>query len=108
MSWPKDKTVAAAFRGTVSEIITTPLGKGKGVRSADRWVYLIVGPKPFIFCERCGTSEKPPDPPGSGAPGEARNPLIAPGTKTHALFILTRLHRFTDVHTNCKVSEDPS
>jgi len=103
--WPSDSTVARAFKNQIAEIIMTPLGPGKGVRSANPAVYLIVGPKSFVYCETCQTNEWSPDPPGSGAPGEARNPLVAPGTKAHALFILTWLHRFYEDHLHAEPSE---
>jgi hypothetical protein len=96
--WPSDKTVARAFKGQIAEVIMTPLGPGKGVRSSEPWIYLIVGPKSFVYCEECKVSEWAPAPPGSGAPGEPPISLVAPGTKPHALFILTWLHRFSQNH----------
>jgi hypothetical protein len=104
-TWPSDKTVARAFKNQIAEVIVTPWGAGKGVRSSNPAVYLVVGDKSLAFCETCKTREWSPDPPGSGAPGEPRNPLVAPGTKSHALFILTWLYRFLEEHKHEKPSE---
>lgn len=97
--WPSANTVAVAFKNQLAEIIVTPWGIGKGVRCYTHpHVYLITGPKSLVWCELCKEGERTPDPPGSGGPGESRNPLVAPGTKAHALFVLTWLHRFADAH----------
>jgi len=102
MSWPDAKIICHAHRG-FAEVLKTKYGNGKGVRSDHPWIYYIsAGPKSLAFCERCEEREFAPDPPGSGAPGEARNPLVAPGTTSHALFILTWLHRWTNVHKECE------
>jgi hypothetical protein len=91
----------------IAEVIVTPYGTGKGLRSEHPWIYYIVaGPKSLVFCERCEEREHAPDPPGSGAPGEARNPLVAPGTQAHALFILTWLHKWTAQHKDCEEKQD--
>lgn len=102
MSWPSEGVIAHAFSLRAAEVIRTPLGNGKGVRSADPWVYLIVGPRAFVFCERCGGHEAPPDPPGQAGPGEPRRALLAPGTRAHALHALTWLHGFSKTHRECQ------
>lgn len=106
MSWPEAKTVAASFKGTVSEVIRTPLGPAKGIRSGTAHVYVIQAPKPLMFCESCGAAEPVPDPPGSGGPGEPRNPLVAPGTRAHALFALTKMHEFEKEHAHAPSPEE--
>lgn len=106
MSWPSEKVVANAFSCRAAEVVRTPLGNGKGVRSADKHVYLIVGPKAFVFCEHCGASEQTPEPPGQAEPGEPRRALLAPGTKAHALFALTWLCGFTKEHAGCEEKKE--
>jgi len=103
VSWPKQSLVARACSGGMAEVILTPYGYGKGLRSEHNWIYFIAaGDKSLAFCERCEETEKPPDPPGSGAPGEARIALLAPGTAAHALFILSWLHKWTAKHKDCE------
>jgi hypothetical protein len=96
--WPNDKVVARAFKGQITEMIHTPLGTCRGVRSSNPAVYLMMVQTPCAFCETCSAQETLPNPPSSGAPGDPQTPLVAPGTKAHALFILTWLHKFSAKH----------
>jgi hypothetical protein len=107
MSWPATKVVAAAYKTGLALVIETPHGVGKGVRSSDNWVYFIVaGEKSLVFCEKCDEREYAPRPPGAAPPGEPPNPLVAPGTDSHALFILTWLHKFQAEHQHVEPEED--
>ena len=100
MSWPSAKIVAAAHKNGIAQVIKTPYGMGKGVRSSDSWVYYIAtgDDKCLAFCEKCEEREFAPRPPGAAPPGEPFNPLVAPGTDSHALFLLTWLHKFSQKH----------
>jgi hypothetical protein len=101
VSWPSERVVASAFSLRAAEVIRTPHGNGRGVRSADPWIYLVVGPKSMAFCERCEMTEPTPEPPGEAGPGEPRRALLAPGTRAHALHVLTWLHSFSKTHREC-------
>jgi hypothetical protein len=103
LSWPSERVVAAAFRG-IAEVIRTPLGNLRGISSADPKIYVVFqGREPLACCERCNKAEAaPPTPAGAAAPGAPPTALVAPGTKAHALHVLTWLHGFTKRHWHGK------
>lgn len=100
--WPAQKTVAAAFAGTVREVLTLRDGsKVGGLSSAYPWVRCIVGNGAACVCDRCADGEAmPPSPTSQGLNG-AGEPLFSPGTKAHALFALTWLNAFASKHAEC-------
>lgn len=100
MSWPSPRVIAAGRRGALREVLVVE-GEGNvpGFRSSTPHVFVVIGaPGALAVCGNCGTREKEPDPPGSGAPGAARTPLMTPGTQGHAIFLLTWLNRFEGEH----------
>ncbi len=104
MIWPSERVVAAALGCRMAEVIRTSGGPGRGIRSSDPEVFLIVvGPgKAIAFCGRCKDSreELPPPPTSCGLNGRGE-PLFAPGTQAHALHALTWLHGYSRKHEAC-------
>ena len=105
MTWPGERVVAAALGCRAAEVVRTPQGPGRGERSSDPAVYLIVvGPgRALAFCDRCEDSreELPPPPSSRGLDGKPE-PLFAPGTPAHALYALTWLHAYGRRHEACR------
>lgn len=106
MTWPGERVVAAALGCRAAEVVRTPRGPGRGLRSSDPAVYVVVvGPtRAVAFCDRCGDDareELPPPPSSRGLNGKAE-PLFAPGTSAHALHALTWLHAYGRKHEACK------
>lgn len=101
--WPSARTVAAAMRGTVREVLTLKTGERVvGVSSAIPHVKVVTpwlaGHSAGALCEECETFEVMPDPPASMAAGEARTALLEMGTQGHAVFALTWMHTFARAH----------
>lgn len=104
-TWPGERVVASALGCRAAELVQTPHGPGRGIRSSDPAVYLIVvGPgRAFAFCERCGRGsreELPPPPSSRGLNGQPE-PLFAPGAPAHALHALTWLYGYGKRHEEC-------
>jgi hypothetical protein len=109
--WPKPATIAAALRGQIREVLTIQGEEGTvvGLSSGDAHIKLITTWLPSTsagaMCERCQTFEKLPDPPASMEAGAQRTALLAPGTRAHAIFALSWLHKFSKRHRECKPPE---
>jgi hypothetical protein len=105
VTWPEVRTIAAARRGHVAEVVRVGEGYVRGLRSASPHVVAQVAPSGAVACcEACGAREPEPDPPGSGGPGESRKPLLAPGTEAHSLFLRSWLLRFSEEHRHEEVA----
>ncbi len=100
MTWPSERVVAAALGCRAAEVIQTSGGPGRGIRSSDPGVFLIVirPHQAVAFCERCKDSREELPAPPRGTDG----PLVAPGTLAHALFALTWLHAYGRKHEGCR------
>ncbi len=105
MTWPGERVVAAALGCRVAEVVRTSGGPGRGIRSSDPGVFLIVvrPHQAVAFCERCKDSrEELPSPPSSRGLNGKAEPLFAPGTPAHALHALTWLHAYGRKHEGCR------
>lgn len=103
MSWPSPKVVAAALCGGPVQVLVTPVGAVRVVRSSDPDLFLIVHPEGSrAACGRCKVAEAmPPAPTSRGLNGRGE-PLFAPGSRAHAVFVLTWLHDFERRHESCQ------
>lgn len=104
MAWPSLKAVTAARVGHVAEVVFTREGPIRGYRSSTPHVYAQIWKTgAVVACEHCGAKEPEPEPPGSGAPGAPRTPLMSPGTAAHSTFLLTWLTSFERTHAKCQI-----
>jgi len=107
-AWPKPETVAAAIGGRVAEVVLWHGITYRGLRSAIPTIAMVTGNgKTFALCDGCKGSQGCPEVPGSGPAEGPRAPLLAAGTKAHAVFVLTWLHRFFAAHKDCAPTFPP-
>ena len=97
--WPSVQVVHGMLRGWRGIFLTSTGQAVSGLRSIHPWVYYAFNCG--AACERCGTLEKPPDPPTSRGLNGKAEPIFGTQTKDYALFLLSWLHTFARKHEWC-------